>query len=1081
MGFWTMFFVSLAFTVVGELLRPKPKVQNAKPSALGDFQFPTTDATRTIPVFWGTCDLKGPNVTWFGDLKSVVIRKKVKTGLFSSEKVDQGFKYFLGVQAVFGYGLVDELLDFRVDDKSVFGPTAATGSQGGFGPSGIFAGLTPGNSQAVGSVTVTDNGDYWSFVMNSPTILDDGDPTNGVSGPVKLYKGSTTQPANTYLQGVWGEVETSAFRPLCYAVLEQCYMGSSDTPPPISIVARRTPNQLGMTGGKHNIAGDANAACMCYEVMTDLMFGMKIAPTRVDKAAFIACGNTLFSEGMGLSMIIDTQMKGRDLLAEILRHVDGVIYPDPQTGLYTMKLARGDYNPDTLDVFDETNIAPDSFEFSRVSWEDTKNTTNVQYTDRNANFAVLPVQYKDQANVAVRNGQIDSEDVDFLGFSNVVQATRAAARANKTRSAPLSRAQFNTDRRGYKLRPSSVIKVSRPDFNLNNMIMRVVDISYGTLDDPAVKVVCTEDIFSFGTFAYPPPATTGWVPPVRVPTALLYSRLVEIPYGAQGNEDRTVMALGVRNDDTAVAGFDVWSDPAGGTAYLRTSRASGTIAGGTLRATYPASGAMSDATGFVVENVQDEGQVVGSTLAERDAGLSLVMIDNEIMAWQTRTTNGDGSINILNVLRGVFDTLPEDHAAGSVVYFLNDNIPQTAGTAYASDIVLKAKLSTFIGSESAPLAGLPVLTLNTASRAARPNPPGKFRINNLRPHELGAGLSGQFSVSWTHRNKLAVGVVSQDAGDVGPEPGVSYTVEVYNNTTNVLILSRSNIAVSPALVTVGVNATVRVELYSVDADGQKSLYPQKAVFAYSTTGPGAVIGTEAGGSPNAAKTFNAVRLMASINQVLSGLPVIDGSQTNAGDRVLLNAQTDGRQNGLYAVASGAWTRAFDADEGLEFFSGKTVFVTDGFLAGSEWAVTNVGAVSLGTTPITFARVGGGGSAGLGAINAVFDGGGADIAVGSQATVYVPFGFTVLEAIVLGDQNGSLTCDVWADSYGNYPPTVADSITGSNPPKLVVQEKSSDLILTGWAKSQPAGTTLRFTISLCSGVQWATVVLRVRKH
>ena len=65
----------------------------------------------------------------------------------------------------------------------------------------------------------------------------------------------------------------------------------------------------------------------------------------------------------------------------------------------------------------------------------------------------MPVQYQDPANVDVRRGVIDAETIEFLGFNNGQTAYRAAARANKTRSAPLARTQFTTNREGYDLRP----------------------------------------------------------------------------------------------------------------------------------------------------------------------------------------------------------------------------------------------------------------------------------------------------------------------------------------------------------------------------------------------------------------------------------------------------------------------------------------------------------------------------------------------------------------------------------------------------------------------------------------------------
>lgn len=926
--FWMMFFIALAFSVVGELIRPKQKFDRAKPSAIGDFQFPTTDPTRVLPVFWGTCKIKGPNTSWFGDLKSVLIQKKVKTGWFSSSKVDQGFQYYLGAQLVFSYGQIDELVDFGFDDKSVLSGTS-----------------------------VTDHGDYWSFTMNKPTLIGNDDPKEGVTGPVKIYKGTMTQPANSYLRTRWGEVETSGFRPFFYAVLEQCYLGNSDTPPPPYVIARRTPNPLGLVGGMENIGGDANFASMCYEIMTNQMFGIKISPARIDTASFIACAVTTFNESFGLSMMVDTPMSGRELLADILRHVDGVIYPDPQTGLYTMKLARGGYDESTLPAFDESNTDAETFEFSRVSWEDTKSTIVVMYTDRSRDFTQLPAEYKDQANVYVRHGQEDSEQIEFLGISNKSTAMLVAARASRTRSSPLCRVQFNTDRRGYSLRPCDVVKFSRADLGLSNIILRIVDISYGTLDDPAVKVVAAEDVFSTSVIVYAPPEDTGWLDPAISPTPLLYSRLEEIPYKLIGDESRRVMALGVRSSTSRSSGFDIWSDPTGGTVYTPTGHADGTIPGGVLTADYLVDMAVTDdPVGFTIAAVQDKGQIDSITLEERNLGLRLVLCGNEIMAWQTSVHNVDNTVTISNVLRGVLDTVPENHYAGTTVYFLGTNLPQVAGTAYAADTTVNAKLLTFVGNEVLPVTEAPMLSVVTDHRAERPDAPGRVRVNAALP---GAPITGPFVLSWAHRNKAAPGVVSQDATDVTPARGTTYLIEIFEHLTDTFIVSRRNIASAPATINIQYTGQVRVELSSVNADGERSRYPQKVVFLNTANGSASsILAADAGPSIFSEPNFDPVRIVVEVPITLSGLKTLSGGVAlQIGDRVLVDGQDNDAENGIYVVAEGAWARAADADRGLDFFTGKPVYIKEGLQANISWRLLTQGDVTLGVTLLNFAPVG----------------------------------------------------------------------------------------------------------------------------
>lgn len=121
MVYWyVLLAIQIALFVLAELLRPKPELENAKPASLGDFQFPTATEDRYIPIAWGTVRQKGPNVVWYGDLRQVPITEKVKTGLFSSERIIKGFKYYLGMQLVLCRGEVDALLAVTVGDVDVY-------------------------------------------------------------------------------------------------------------------------------------------------------------------------------------------------------------------------------------------------------------------------------------------------------------------------------------------------------------------------------------------------------------------------------------------------------------------------------------------------------------------------------------------------------------------------------------------------------------------------------------------------------------------------------------------------------------------------------------------------------------------------------------------------------------------------------------------------------------------------------------------------------------------------------------------------------------------------------------------------
>lgn len=69
----------VAFAVVGALLaiaftRTKPPGQ--KPAGLNELELPTAEDGREIPVLFGCRKVKGPNVVWYGDLKTERIKSK---------------------------------------------------------------------------------------------------------------------------------------------------------------------------------------------------------------------------------------------------------------------------------------------------------------------------------------------------------------------------------------------------------------------------------------------------------------------------------------------------------------------------------------------------------------------------------------------------------------------------------------------------------------------------------------------------------------------------------------------------------------------------------------------------------------------------------------------------------------------------------------------------------------------------------------------------------------------------------------------------------------------------------------------
>lgn len=103
-----------------------------------------------------------------------------------------------------------------------------------------------------------------------------------------------------------------------------------------------------------------------------------------------------------------------------------------------------------------------------------------------------------------------------------------------------------------------------------------------------------------------------------------------------------------------------------------------------------------------------------------------------------------------------------------------------------------------------------------------------------------------------------------------------------------------------------------------------------------------------------------------------------------------------------------------------------------------------------------------------------------VPTGILGFIEMPFDGAIEAVRLLADVSGSIVVDIWKDTYANYPPTDADSITASAPPTLSSAEKSEDSTLTGWTKTFAKGDILAFNVDSATTVKQVTLSLRGRR-
>jgi len=107
-------------------------------------------------------------------------------------------------------------------------------------------------------------------------------------------------------------------------------------------------------------------------------------------------------------------------------------------------------------------------------------------------------------------------------------------------------------------------------------------------------------------------------------------------------------------------------------------------------------------------------------------------------------------------------------------------------------------------------------------------------------------------------------------------------------------------------------------------------------------------------------------------------------------------------------------------------------------------------------------------------------GGAAITTGVKGFLEIPFACTITRATTLADQSGSIVVDIWKDTYANFPPTDADSITSATPPTISSATKAQDSTLTSWTKTITAGDILAFNVDSCTTIERVTISLTVER-
>lgn len=105
-----------------------------------------------------------------------------------------------------------------------------------------------------------------------------------------------------------------------------------------------------------------------------------------------------------------------------------------------------------------------------------------------------------------------------------------------------------------------------------------------------------------------------------------------------------------------------------------------------------------------------------------------------------------------------------------------------------------------------------------------------------------------------------------------------------------------------------------------------------------------------------------------------------------------------------------------------------------------------------------------------------------ITTGVKGYFPVDFGFTIVQWTLVADASGSIVVDIWSDTYANYPPTVADTITASAKPTITTATKGQSSSIGTWtaAGAVASGNVLGFNVDSITTCKQVTLTLKCTK-
>ncbi len=661
----------MAVVAIGTYFLYKPNIQQPSVKASGLDDFNITRASEGSPYPVVFGRVKiSGNILWYGNLK--VKKQKSKSGGKGGGggSTTTGYQYYLDCWQSLCVGPARLLGVYKENKQWIKSEINPTWS-------GIMEGVEQG-------------------AETTSLILNKGDQVSNFTLPLEFF---------SPLLGV------------CTLNMKKVFCGSATSFPTFHFIVES--NHTYPWTNPNNGVNPANAI---WYILTTA----GVAGTNIDTTSFAAAASYWNTKGYGINIAIGNQGKVRDKIEQILT---------PLGGFYFEFGGRHYLNPANPYEAAYGTIEDEFIKFtiSRRSWEDTTNDIKATFTEEAKDFTERTAVVQNSASVNLL-GKVYTKTYDLTLFRTLGATQKRMAELIKSESYPYAEVEFTTNLKYADLNEGRIVNLTNTKLGLIGGSFRVVRKNYENIDSNEIifnGVQVVESLFDdkwvdVGT------GSSTWVREVVKPIPLTKTRIMELPR-TYLTDMPTILVLAARETEYENLFHLYYSSTGEDYTLAKTFGEYSMYA--TLKYAYPSTTYdIDDTVGITITPFKLGYDIPSLSRSGLFSENRFLVINSEIMKFQTATLNGDGTITIIGIIRGVLNTSKGSHSANAAVWIVDD--PECVFTPTSGIISGYYKIAPANLVGSIPLSSVTAITVGSSTLALNP-----FSISRVNGSRFGADVA----------------------------------------------------------------------------------------------------------------------------------------------------------------------------------------------------------------------------------------------------------------------------------------------------------------------------------------------------